>query len=147
MQLDARIDTLTDSNAVALLTQFAKGQPHQIVPRQLDDQVARQLRAAANLQQDQTAATTSGDLARTALRLLASDPERRGEVQALLDHPASEKFAIVESALLVSSVLIALETHVRFERSTDGRWSVKIEKKPTNAALLKDLLKKLLSFQ
>jgi hypothetical protein len=43
-------------------------------------------------------------------------------------------------------VLVVLQTHVKFERDKAGRWSVKIEKKPTDNSLLKPLVQKLLSF-
>jgi hypothetical protein len=147
MQLESQIDALTDAKAVALLERFARGQPPQSVPQKLDQGLSEQLRAVVQAPPGEIALTSDGELARSALRVLADDPERREELQALLDHPAPGKFAVIETALLVSAVLIALQTHVSYERHSDGRWSVKIEKKPTSTALLKDLVKKLLTFQ
>ena len=42
------------------------------------------------------------------------------------------------------AVLIVLQTHVKFERTPDGKWSLKVEKKPTSDSLLKGLVQKLI---
>lgn len=112
----------------------------------LDDQI-RSLDDAEALGQASATATSDGELARAALLLVASDPDHSAGIQALLEHGASEGFAALETAALVSAVLIALQTHVRFERDKQGKWTVKIEKKPTDASLLKELVKKLTSFR
>lgn len=39
-----------------------------------------------------------------------------------------------------------LGTHVKLERDKAGRWAFKLEKKPTDVALLKSLMKNLLGF-
>jgi len=39
-----------------------------------------------------------------------------------------------------------LQTHVKFERRPDGKWSLQLDKKPTSDALLKGLVQKLISY-
>jgi hypothetical protein len=51
----------------------------------------------------------------------------------------------MESAYLIAGLLVALQTQVEFERDKDGRWSVKLKKKATSDALLKPLVKKLIT--
>jgi preprotein translocase subunit SecF len=58
----------------------------------------------------------------------------------------AQKFVVVEAAVVISAVLIVLQTHVNFERDKRGKWSVKVEKKATDATLLRELVKKLLAF-
>lgn len=146
MTLEDRIGSLDDSAAVRLLQRFAKAQPKRDVPAVVDAAVAGQLRKEVGLIAGADAATSEGDLARAALLVIASDPEHRTGIEAMLDNPAGEKFVVVETALLVSAVLIALQTHVRFERDKQGKWNVMVEKKPTDSSLLKDFVKKLISF-
>jgi hypothetical protein len=87
-----------------------------------------------------------GDLARAALLLLADDPQQQPILTALIEGPAPAQFGPIKNAVVVAAVLLVLQTHVRFERDKDGRWSLKIEKKPTDNSLLKILVQKLLSF-
>jgi hypothetical protein len=46
---------------------------------------------------------------------------------------------------VVAAVLVVLQTHVKFDRDKDGRWSLKIEKKPAGDKLLANLAGKFLS--
>jgi hypothetical protein len=52
---------------------------------------------------------------------------------------------IVEGSLLVGGLLFALQSHFKFERTSNGKWTLKVEKKPTSNSLLTPLLKKILS--
>jgi len=47
---------------------------------------------------------------------------------------------------LATAVLIVLQTHVRFQRDAQGKWTLTIEKKPASDSLLKDLAQKLLAY-
>jgi len=47
--------------------------------------------------------------------------------------------------LFIAGLIVALQTAIDFERDKDGRWSIKIKKKAASDALLKPLVKKLLS--
>jgi hypothetical protein len=147
MTLNDRIASLGDAQAMSLLQRFSQAQPKYDTPSALDADTSRRLRDKLEIREDESVPTPSeGELARAALSVLASDPEQQIGVQALLDHPQGEKFAVIETAVLVPLVLVALQTHFRFERDQRGKWTVKVEKKATDASLLKDLVRKLLSF-
>ena len=94
-----------------------------------------------------TADPTDGEAARQALMLLVRDERFSGPIEAMLKGPAPERMAFgpVGLTLLSAGILLALQTHFKFERDKDGRWSVKIEKKATSSALLAPLVKKLMS--
>lgn len=76
---------------------------------------------------------------------MAEDPRFAGPVEAALTGPEAQRmgFGVVESAFLIAGLLVALQTHFEFVRDKDGRWSIKIKKKPTSDTLLKPLIKKL----
>ena len=140
--LTDRIHFLDDATARRVLTTFARAQMPQAAP-ELTPALVQALRDfAPGPAADQA---TIGDAARTALLLLAQDPRQQAILTALIDGPAPERLGVLETTALVSAVLIALQTYVKFERDKDGRWTIQIEKKPTDATLLKALVQKLLS--
>ena len=47
---------------------------------------------------------------------------------------------------ITAAVVFVLQTHVKFDRQPDGKWSLQLEKKPTKDALLKGLVQKLISY-
>ena len=59
---------------------------------------------------------------------------------------AKQRFEPVTTVVVIAAALIALQTHVRFERGTDGKLSFLIEKKATKDTLLKPLVEKLISY-
>ncbi len=91
-------------------------------------------------------AVSEGDLARAALRLYAEDPEHHAALTAMLDHPAPQQFDLGATLALTAAALVILQTHVRFYRDKAGKWTLKVEKKPTSDALLKPLVQKLLGY-
>jgi hypothetical protein len=93
-----------------------------------------------------TACPTDGQAATAAMELLAKDPRFAGPIAAMVNGPETKSmdFGVVGGAFLISGLLIALQTQFEFERDKDGRWSVKIKKKPTSDVLLKPLIKKLI---
>ncbi len=94
-----------------------------------------------------TPCPSDGEAAAAALELLAQDPRLAGPIEAAQHGPRTKAFGfgVVEGTVLMSGLLVALQTHFEFERDKDGRWSIKIRKKPTSDALLKPLVKKLVS--
>ena len=90
--------------------------------------------------------SAAGELARQALLLLAEDPEIGPNLEQLIEHP-SEKFGFEIEMAITVAVLIALQTHVRFERKPSGKWKLVIEKKPTQKGLLKALVRGILSWK
>jgi hypothetical protein len=93
---------------------------------------------------------SEGELARQALLVLAEDPETRSAIETMAvgwkEQRQRQKFDFGASMAITAAVLVVLQTHVRFERTRDGKWSLKIEKKPASEALLKGLVQKLINF-
>jgi hypothetical protein len=89
---------------------------------------------------------SKGDLSRRALIVLAQDPETREAITVLSKGPQPQSFEPVTTVVIVTAALIALQTHVRFERDAGGKLRVLIEKKPTKDTLLKPLVHKLISY-
>jgi len=144
--LEDQIAVLTDAAALQLLQRFADAQPRCTAPVTLDAEIADQMRREAELPASaETGDTTEGQVARTALLLVAGEPEHRTGIKAMLENGGLERFAAGETILVVSAVLVALQTRIHFERDKQGRWSFMLDKKPTNSALLRELVKKLLS--
>jgi hypothetical protein len=96
----------------------------------------------------QAGTTSEGDLARQALLLLAEDQATRQAIETMAANPseARQKFDAGATIALTTAVLFALQTHIRFERDKQGKWTLAIEKKPTNESLLRALVSKLLAF-
>ncbi|MFO1428731.1 MAG: hypothetical protein U1F76_01100 [Candidatus Competibacteraceae bacterium] len=140
--LTDRIQTLDDATARRVLTTFARAQVPQAAP-ELTPAFVQALRDF--IPEPAPSRATTGDATRTALLLLAQDPQQHAILNALIDGPAPERLGVLETTALVGAVLIVLQTHVKFERDKDGVWTIKIEKKPTDATLLKTLVQKLLS--
>jgi hypothetical protein len=112
--------------------------------------------AASPSRNDREAATTlalddprpvpdDADAARLALCLLAAERKHGEQIQAMVANPAARRLAIdpITGTLLASGLMLALQTHVEFARNTDGKWSLKVIKKPSNASLIGPLIKKL----
>jgi hypothetical protein len=89
---------------------------------------------------------SEGDLARQALIVLAQDPDTGEALSALSRGQAPQRFEPVTTVLVIAAALIALQTHVRFERDASGKLSFLIEKKATKDTLLKPLVQKLISY-
>lgn len=91
------------------------------------------------------AAPSDAEAAGIALELLAAEPRFAAPIEAMRNGPQVKSFGpgVVEGTFLIAGLLLALQTHIEFERDKDGRWSVKIIKKPTSDTLLGPLVKKL----
>jgi len=94
------------------------------------------------------ASVSEGELARQALLVLAEDPETRSaiETMATAAEQSPQKFDFGASVGITAAVLFVLQTHIKFDRQPDGKWSLQLEKKPTSDALLKGLVQKLISY-
>ncbi len=145
MPIQDRIASLDDATARRVLATFARAQA---TPAEtaLTPELRQALREFATGPETAAVSASEGDLARAALLLLADDPQQQPMLTALIEGPAPTRFGVLETVAIVSAVLVVLQTHVKFERDKAGRWSVKIEKKPTDNSLLKPLVQKLLSF-
>ena len=139
------IQSLDDATARRVLDSIARAQTASAATT-LTPELRQALREFAISPETAAVSASEGDLARAALLLLADDPQQQPILAALIEGPAPTKFGVLETAAVVTAVLLVLQTHVKFERDKDGRWTLKIEKKPTDNSLLKLLVQKLLSF-
>jgi hypothetical protein len=138
--LSQHIETLSDAEAQRILTTFVTHQPGYS-----NSTLSPDLTAALRQEPDLTATAASpGDLARAALLLLADDPQHQPILDAMTSQPPAQRFGLVETAAVIGGVLFVLGTHIHIERNARGAWTIKIDKPPTDAKLLKSLLEKLL---
>lgn len=80
------------------------------------------------------------DLIAAAFELLAADPQHAPAMRALSQGPQAQRFIGLETIAAVTIALIALQSHVRIERTSTGKWRILIEKKPTSEQLLMRLI-------
>ena len=140
------IEQLDDATAIRLLDtlrQHALDDTHALTECSED---LRQPLQAEFGDASASAPVSAGDMARAALELLAEDPQLGSNIQAMASQPPTRSFAVVESALVVTACLLALQTHVRFHRQKDGRWTLTIDEPSASEGLLTKLGEKLLSF-
>lgn len=138
------IQSLDDATARRVLDSIARAQTASAATT-LTPELRQALREFAISPETAAVSASEGDLARAALLLLADDPQQQPILAALIEGPAPTKFGVLETAAVVTAVLLVLQTHVKFERDKDGRWSIEIVKEPTDKALLMPLVQKLLS--
>ncbi len=89
---------------------------------------------------------SEGELARQALLVLAEDPEAAIAIERLASIRGDSAQVFDFGIGVAVAVLIVLQTHVKFERKPDGKWSLNVEKKPTSDSLVKGLVQKLIGF-
>jgi hypothetical protein len=121
------------------------GEAHQgAVPGEADRaEVARALGQVVDT--TDVSAPSDAEAASIALELLAEEPRFAGPIEAMKSGPPPEALSlgVVEGTFLIAGLLLVLQTYFEFERDKNGRWSIRIKKKPTSDALLKPLVKKL----
>ncbi len=140
--LQERIQTLSDADAQRILTVFANNQPD-YSDKPISDELIEALRNESTLSSNEQ--TNTGDLSRSAVLLLADDPQHGDILNALVNGPPARQYGMLETAAIIGGVLFVLGTHVKIEYK-EGHWTFKFEKKPTNIELLKALMNKLSSF-
>ncbi|AXC15947.1 hypothetical protein ACPOL_6737 (plasmid) [Acidisarcina polymorpha] len=91
---------------------------------------------------------SEGELAQQALMVLSEDPATAVAISTMVDQPirVAQKLDLGATIALTTAVLVVLQTHYKFERHTNGTWTLKLEKKPTSELLLKTLVQKLLGY-
>lgn len=143
-----RIQNLDDETAVRILETVARARMRgadvqtDLTP-ELRQALRDQLPASAG---DQSADT--GELARQALLLLAEDPETSAAIEHLIENPQPPmRFGLGTTVAIVTAAMIALQTHVRFEKDSSGKWKLLVEKMPTKDGLLKDLVSRILGWK
>jgi hypothetical protein len=145
--MQTRIRELEDNTAIQILMTIAKREhttdaiTTQRAPEILD-LLASQLGAIPS-----TEKITQGGAARQALLLLSESPEYQAPLTALVNGPETERFSVdpITTTAVITAALVILQTHVKFERDKQGKYSFKVEKKATSEQLLKPLVQKLLA--
>ncbi|MEM8558767.1 MAG: hypothetical protein AAGG50_13190 [Bacteroidota bacterium] len=140
MALTEQIAALDDARAIAFVRTLADA--HSFAAETTDLASVQDALAAEVEGTDLVVAPASeGALARTALLLFAEDPEMAPRLESLLDAGPVRSFVDPGTAIgLTVAALIVLQTHVRFYRDKEGKWTLKVEKKPTDTSLLKKLM-------
>ncbi|MCL4205767.1 MAG: hypothetical protein KJ000_25065 [Pirellulaceae bacterium] len=141
--MQERIQNLDDATAIRVLRTFATarrryGDYHTDWSPELQQAVVENTDASDA--SDASDAVGEGDLAREALLLLADDPDNRAALAALIESPPVQRFLDPATIAVGVAALIALQTHVKFERTKDGKIHFKIEKKPLPVELMRKLL-------
>lgn len=143
-----QILSLSDEMAIEILKSFAKAQlrRHQFQP-EIHRSMIEAAAIALGVKEPPLSMPGEGDVARQALQLLVQDSKFKDAIISMVEaNSKGEKFlGVAETITLVTAALVVLQSHVQFERGKDGRWTVKVEKKPTSNELLKPLVQKLLA--
>ncbi|MCI5211464.1 MAG: hypothetical protein D3910_22380 [Candidatus Electrothrix sp. ATG2] len=91
-----------------------------------------------------TPAELDPEILQDTLAVLNQDPQQAATIDALRSQPTASKsfFPGTEVATLVA-VAFLLRTHIKIERTANGKWRFLIEHKPADSKLLTALLQKL----
>jgi hypothetical protein len=147
--LAERIRRLDDATAERILRVVAGHRlESQLAQRvEADPPTAAALTDAAGLAPDPA---TAGEVARTALLLIAEDPADRPAVEHMVAHPPPESAEVFADPLTVVAVstaaLVVLQSYVKVEKVPGKGWTFKLEKKPMENSLLRLFIQKLVGF-
>lgn len=145
--IEKQINDLTDTSALNVLDVLAQAHKDQPATLSPSADMVDGLRQFLSHEGHSDIELSDGESARCALAILAGDTSNADPVRAMVNGPAPQRMGVepVSGTLLATGILIALQTHIKFERDKEGRWSLKLEKKPSRDGLIAPLLKKLLS--
>ena len=140
---EKKIQPVEDVRALRILGLIGEAHQEAVPAGEAQADLVRALREAVDT--TDVATPSDAEVAKIALQLLGDDPQFAKPIAALRSGPETKTMGpgVVEGTFLIAGVLLALQTHFEFARDKDGRWSIKIKKKPTSEALLKPLIKKL----
>src|SRR5262249_30317635 len=91
-------------------------------------------------------AVSEGGLARQGPPVPAPGPGVRGPLRGPVPRTEGQSFRPLPTAVVITGVLVVLQTKFRFNRGKDGRYTVLVDTGPTPIELLKTLVENLLSF-
>ncbi len=144
--MDSLIRDLDDATAIRVVQTFATARArHADYVIRWTPEVRQALLDALDPADIPPGPVSEGDLARETLRGLTADQEHREPLLALIRHPPAQRFLEPGTMALGVAALIALQTHVKFEKDKAGTWSLKIEKKSLPTELINNLIKKLIA--
>lgn len=139
------IEQLDDSEAVRILDTLRQ---HALNADESVTECPAELREALQAEfgsPTEPSPASEGDMARAALTLLAEDPQLAANIQSMSSPPPVRFLSGVETALVVTGCLIALQTRVRFHRQKDGKWTFTIDKPSMSEGTITKLAQKLLT--
>lgn len=142
------INTLDDQSALRILTTIAKG--HSDDPA-ADSKLAPEMASAMKAELGITGTVdriSDGEIARSALAVLAQDPEFADQIKFMAEHKVTERFGIepVTGVVLAGALVMVLRTGFEFKRNEDGRWSIKIKSAAAQSELIDKFASKVLSW-
>lgn len=146
--MDDIINSLDDDSAQRILATIARVRLRAEAEKiTCAHDIAEELAAKFDISPSQEP-VLEGELARAALCVLAEDPSTREAIQVMATNLSGEgvRFEPVTAIALTTAALVVLQTHVRFERDKQGKWTVKIEKQATKNSLLKLLVQRILAY-
>jgi hypothetical protein len=149
MPISDLIQSLDDKTAQRILSRIAGSQPAPGGARiAWSPDIGKALANEFQIAEPSGGATpiSEGELSRQALLVLAEDPETAKAIEKLASTPTDNVETFDFGIGLTVAVLIVLQSHVKFERDPNGKWSLKVEKKPTSDSLVKGLVQKLIGF-
>ena len=110
--LEIAISNLGDERAIELVQRFARANRLPTPPRPLDAATASTIGQALSLPDDELDAPSAGDIARSTLLLLASDPRHREGIASLVSQELQRSFAAARVALDPGDVLSVIQTQI-----------------------------------
>ena len=141
-----RIIKLDDTTAVRLLTSVTDAlqrRDENAFATEPTGDVRTAVADLANREQAPIPKTvTDGDLARTALLVLAEDEKQARALETLLDGPPAENYTGLELVLAAGAILVALQTRVKIIVK-DGKTQLEIAKPSLSSKHLLDLARQL----
>ncbi|HWW23525.1 MAG TPA: hypothetical protein VNY78_06445 [Edaphobacter sp.] len=147
MPIQDLIQSLDDKTAKQILGRIAGSQPAPGGERiAWSPEIGKALAEEFGVAAPAGGTISEGELARQALLVLAEDPEAEIAIERLASTPMEGGQTFDFGIGIAVAVLIVLQSHVKFERNPDGKWSLKVEKKPTSDSLVKGLVQKLIGF-
>lgn len=104
------------------------------------------LQTYADIDDSNISQTSEEEVARLGLELLYDDPDNRSKIEQLVDDAQNEIFGtgIGEAVAVITGALFLLQTHIKFERKENGKFSILVEKKATSNKLLTTIIEKTL---
>jgi hypothetical protein len=147
MPIQDLIQSLDDKTAKQILSRIAGSQPAPGGTRiTWNPEIGKALADEFGVAAPAGDTISEGELARQALLVVAEDPEAVIAIERFASTSSEGGQTFDFGIGIAVAVLIVLQSHVKFERNTDGKWSLKVEKKPTSDSLVKGLVQKLIGF-
>ena len=143
--LQDRLQSLDDHSAQRILITITSLQnPTNLV---WEPALAEALSQAFERPETPPTLTSPGTVARMALCLLAEQPDYPIMISSIMQSQPYQNKIILETRLVITSVLFTLQIHLDIEQDRFGKYSVTIKNKATETHFLTELVQKLLNLR